>query len=55
MAIINTDFGLKRQGLCMFVMSQNLWDFALDKKKIKQNQKFLLSARQEIRWISAPH
>ena len=37
MAIINTDFGLKRQGLCMFVMSQNLWDFASCKKK-KQNK-----------------
>jgi hypothetical protein len=38
MAIINTDFGLKRQGLCMFVMSQNLWDFAFRQKKEKAKQ-----------------
>jgi len=35
--------------------SQNLWDFALDKKKEKQNQKLLLSALLKIRRISAPH
>jgi hypothetical protein len=55
MAIINADFGLKRQGLSIFMMSQNLWDFASCKKKTKQNPKLLLSAKQEIRWISAPH
>ena len=39
MAIINTDFGLKRQGLCMFVKSQNLWDFAFEQKKEKTKPK----------------
>jgi hypothetical protein len=39
MAIINTDFGLKRQGLCIFMMSQNLWDFASCKKKNKTKPK----------------
>jgi len=42
--INNTGLGFKRQGLCIFIMSRNLWDFALDKKKIKQNQKISLCA-----------
>ena len=32
MAIINVGFRFLRQGLCIFMRSQNLWDFALDKK-----------------------
>ena len=33
MPIINVGFGFLRQGLCIFMRSQNLWDFALDNKK----------------------
>ena len=42
--INNTGLGFKRQVLCIFRMSRNLWDFALDKKKINQNQKIALCA-----------
>ena len=42
--INNTGLGFKRQGMRIFIMSRNLWDFALDKKKIKQNQKIALRA-----------
>ena len=31
--IRNADFWAKTNGLCIFMRSQNLWDFALDKKK----------------------
>jgi len=43
MAIINVGFGFLRQGLCIFMRSQNLWDFALD-KKIKTKQKDLATS-----------
>ncbi len=43
MPIINVGFRFLRQGLCIFMRSQNLWDFALD-KKIKQNKKIWLRA-----------
>ena len=37
MAIINVGFGFLHQGLCIFIRSQNLMDFALDRKnKTKQ-------------------
>jgi hypothetical protein len=55
MPIINTDLWALRQGLCIFIRSQNLWDFAFEPKKKKENQKLLLSALLEIRRISAPH
>ncbi|KSA13612.1 hypothetical protein I600_204 [Maribacter dokdonensis DSW-8] len=29
----NTGFWAKPKGLCIFIMSLNLWDLALDKKK----------------------
>lgn len=32
MPIINTDLWFIRQGLCIFIKSQNLMDFALTKK-----------------------
>jgi hypothetical protein len=32
MPIINVGLAFLRQGLCIFMRSQNLWDFALDKK-----------------------
>ncbi|MFD0795829.1 hypothetical protein ACFQZJ_00030, partial [Maribacter chungangensis] len=35
----NADFRAKPKGMCIFIVSLNLWDLALDKKKIKQNQK----------------
>jgi len=35
MAIINAGLGLKRQGLCIFMVSQNLMDFAFGQKKEK--------------------
>ena len=35
----NAEFRAKRKGLCIFMMSLNLWDLALDNKKINQNQK----------------
>ncbi|CAZ97411.1 Putative protein [Zobellia galactanivorans] len=44
MPIINTDLWVLRQGLFIFMKSQNLWDFAFEQKKKKQNQKLLLSA-----------
>ncbi len=44
MAIINVGFGFLRQGLCIFMRSQNLMDFALYTKKIKQNNKIWLRA-----------
>ncbi len=33
MAKRNADFMAKSKGLCIFIMSLNLWDLALDKKK----------------------
>tara|TARA_R110000822_G_scaffold310552_1_gene443990 strand:+ start:5792 stop:5935 length:144 start_codon:yes stop_codon:yes gene_type:complete len=42
--IINADLWAFSQGLCIFMRSQNLWDFAFAEKKKKQNQKLLLSA-----------
>jgi len=44
MPIINAGLKFLSQGLCIFMMSQNLWDFAFEQKKKKQNQKLLLSA-----------
>jgi len=35
----NADLRAKPKGLRIFRMSLNLWDLALDKKKINQNQK----------------
>ncbi len=35
----NAGFWAKSKGLCIFMMSLNLWDLALNKKKKKQNQK----------------
>jgi len=35
----NAEFRAKSEVLCIFIMSLNLWDLALDKKKINQNQK----------------
>ena len=29
----NVDFRAKPKGLCIFIVSLNLWDLALDKKK----------------------
>ena len=46
MPIINVGFRFLRQGLCIFMRSQNLMDFALD-KKIKQNNKIWLRAVAE--------
>jgi hypothetical protein len=40
--INNTGLGFKRQGLLIFGMSRNLWDFAFEQKKKKQNQKISL-------------
>jgi len=37
--INNTDLGFKRQVLCIFMMSRNLWDFALRHKKEKTKPK----------------
>ena len=34
----NAEFRVLNYGLCIFIMSQNLWDLALD-KNINQNQK----------------
>lgn len=45
MPIRNADFWAKTNGLRIFMRSQNLWDFALDRKKINQNTKLLLSAK----------
>jgi uncharacterized protein involved in cysteine biosynthesis len=47
--IRNADFWAKTNGLCIFMRSQNLWDFALDKKKINQNKKLLLRAQTETK------
>ena len=41
MPIINADFWHLRQGLCIFIMSLNLWDLALHRKKIKTKPKAL--------------
>jgi len=38
MAKRNANFRAKSKRLCIFMMSLNLWDLALD-KKINQNQK----------------
>ena len=35
----NADFRAKPKGLCIFIKSLNLMDLALDKKKIKLNNK----------------
>ncbi|SIR18684.1 hypothetical protein SAMN05421797_107168 [Maribacter ulvicola] len=35
----NADFRAKPKGLCMFIMSLNLMDLALEQKKKKQNNK----------------
>ena len=35
----NADFRAKPKGLCISIMSLNLMDLALDKKKKKQNNK----------------
>ncbi len=43
MPIINVGYGFLRQGLCIFMWSQNLWDFALDKKN-KTKQKDLATS-----------
>lgn len=42
--IINSDLWHLRQCLSIFIMSLNLWGFAFEQKKVKQNQKILLSA-----------
>ncbi len=39
MAKRNTDFSAKSKGLCIFIMSLNLMDLALEQKKKKQNNK----------------
>jgi hypothetical protein len=39
MAIINLGFRFLRQGLCIFMRSQNLWDFAFKIEKIKTKYK----------------
>ena len=43
MPIINVGFGFLCQGLCILMRSQNLWDFALDKKS-KTKQKDLATS-----------
>ncbi len=43
MAKRNAEFRLKPKGLCIFIMSLNLWDLALDKKKEKAKPKALAS------------
>ncbi len=40
MPIINVGFGFLRQGLCIFMRSQNLWDFALNKKRKNKTKRF---------------
>ena len=51
----NAGFGPDTK-VCVFLQSQqNLLDFALAKKKKKQNKKLLLSARPKVRCIFAPH
>ncbi len=35
----NADFRAKTKGLCIFIMSLNLMDLALEQKKKKQNNK----------------
>ncbi len=52
MPIINVGFRFLRQSLYIFIRSQNLMDFALDKKKIKQNNKIWL--RAVAQWESLP-
>ena len=37
--INNTGLSFKRQSLCIFIMSRNLWDFALTRKKEKTKPK----------------
>ncbi|WP_300028051.1 hypothetical protein, partial [uncultured Maribacter sp.] len=44
----NAVFWAKSKGLCIFMMSLNLWDLALEKKK-KQNQKLQLRAQTETK------
>ncbi len=43
MPIINADLWVLRQGLCIFIRSQNLWDFALDKKRKNKTKSFCLA------------
>ena len=45
MAKRNTGFWAKSKGLCIFMKSQNLWDFALDRKKTNQNKKIFAKWR----------
>ncbi len=42
--INNTGFGLNRRVSVFLLSPQNLWDFALDKEKKKQNKKISLCA-----------
>jgi len=39
MAKHNADFRSNTKGLCIFIVSLNLMDLALEKKKINQNNK----------------
>ncbi len=40
--INNTGLGFKRQGLCIFIMSRNLWDFALTQKNKTKPKDFAM-------------
>ena len=40
MPIINTDLWLLSQGLCIFMKSQNLWDFAFEHKRKNKTKRF---------------
>ena len=53
--INNTGLGFKRQGLCIFIRSRNLWDFALTEKKKKQNQKISLGAWRKVNASLLPY
>ena len=51
----NAGFWAKSKGLCIFMMSLNLWDLALDKKRKRKTKSFSLVHRRKRKVSLLPH
>ena len=47
MPIIHADLWALSEGLCIFMMSLNLWDLALDKKRKSKTKSFSLARERK--------
>ena len=55
MAKRNADFRAKTNGLCIFIMSLNLMDLALDKKRKSKTISFSFVRRRKLKVSLPPH